>query len=70
MTAAYTWAILVGVVLGSIVSAGIADLQLSLREQVTITKWLRYNPGWFFYPVAVLQGFLVLLSIHLFATEK
>ena len=35
----------------------------------TVTFFLRTSPGWFFYPVIALGGYVALLVLHLYVTN-
>lgn len=67
--AAFIWATVIFVVLCCFEAAGVADLWLSRRGLPTITQFLRQNPGWFFYPLFLLQAFSWMLTYHLFAEK-
>lgn len=49
-----------------ILVGGLGDFILFLCKKPTITDFLRDNPEYFWVPVMVIVGAIVLLAIHLF----
>lgn len=49
-----------------LVSGGVADFGLWLRDETTVSQLLRERPAWFWWPAGLMVLFLVLLALHLF----
>jgi hypothetical protein len=63
------WSALIVVVLLAL-AVGACDFGLYLHGMPTISAWLRLHPGWFWWPVIVLDVGLLLLAVHLFAKPR
>jgi len=66
---ACAWAIVVGLLFFGLSAIGLLDAFLYVRGKTTVTSFLRTEPSLFFYPLAVLQTWIAILAIHLYATR-
>jgi hypothetical protein len=69
MFAQWAWYAVLASVFGGLIVAGLIDVYLDVTGRPTITQFLQRNPGWYLVPVYLLQGWLALLSIHLFVVN-
>lgn len=54
------------ILFGGLIAGGIMDLFFYLDAEPTLSDFLRAHPGWYWWPLAAVLLFALVLGIHLF----